>query len=657
MSEDIIAKLVLTLQQHSTLTLLFVFLIAFSESLIIVGLIVPGAVLMIIIGALIAMNALDFWPAVVCAILGAISGDSLSYWLGKRYQYKLQTIWPLSRHPELMDRANAFFQKHGVKSIVLSRFIGLLRPVIPAVAGMSKMPGKIFLSANIGSAIIWAPLYLLPGLLFGLSIEMASEFAGKFILLVIFLLLIIIFALWAIQRLYVFSKPYQDKAITWLLNWGQKHEIAGEVPAAIFDKSHPELRGLIAVAVIIFILTVTLNQLYHGVIIHYDLLPFDINSFNQLIYHRLQALRSPPFDNIMLWLSYISSTQFIALLYFFLGSFLIYKKDLFSLWHWLAAITLPLLLTPWLGNSLTSKLQENLNLEIQSMTFASVISALGFLTVIINSGLSFSRQKIIYYLSATLVLFLMLSQLYFAQQVVSQVITGLIIGLLWFNLLAIAYRRHSQKTMINKNRKWLIIITLSLLIYPFFKTIEHDDIHLADDDYQVMGTASWLETGWELLPVKREGINSNKNSLFNLQWLGTQSEIATYLSQNGFVKSKNTAKSLSNWFLDNIKINQLPILPHIHKGEYESLRYYRYEKGQQELTVIRLWQSKYKLTQDKPLRPLWFGNVSFMKLKNNLGVSYLVTKEKAVKQLTLANKNLTINAKVIPENRIIFLLK
>lgn len=109
MSEDIIAKLVLILQQHSVLTLLFVFLVAFSESLIVIGLIVPGAVLMILIGALIAMDALNFWNAVIFAILGAIAGDSLSYWLGRRYQQKIQNLWPLSRHPDLMNRANDFF--------------------------------------------------------------------------------------------------------------------------------------------------------------------------------------------------------------------------------------------------------------------------------------------------------------------------------------------------------------------------------------------------------------------------------------------------------------------------------------------------------------------------------------------------------------------
>ncbi|GMR16616.1 MAG: bifunctional DedA family/phosphatase PAP2 family protein [Gammaproteobacteria bacterium] len=657
MPEDFIANLILTLQQHSTLALFFIFFIAFSESLILIGLLVPGAILMILFGALIVMDALEFWPTVFFAVAGAVAGDGLSFWLGKRYQHKLLQLWPLSKHPDILVRANQFFDRHGVKSIILSRFIGPLRPVIPAIAGMTKMPLKTFITTNIGSAMIWAPLYLLPGLLFGLSVEMASEFASKFIFLIIFLFIIIILSLWSVQRLYIFTRPYNDKAINYLLNWGEKHSIAGEVPASIFDTSHPELRGLSLAALIIFVITLVFSLLFEFVVIPDNLLPYNIDSFNQLIYYRLQTFRSPPFDNVMLWFSYLSSSHFIALLYTFLGVFFILKKDFFSLWHWLAAIALPVLLSPLLNNNLTSSLQNNLNINIQPLNFAAVISALGFLTVIINSGLSYNKQRFIYYISSTLILFLMLAQLYFAQQFFSQILSGLFIGLIWFNLLAIAYRRHIKNTVCNKTRKEIIFIIMLLLLYPGWKTIQQENIYLPSDNYYVMGADSWIESGWELLPVIRQGINANKNDLFNLQWLGTKKNISSQLSQMGFSTSRNSVTGFSNWFLESVKINQLPVLPHIHQGEYETLRYYRYDKHNKELTVIRLWPSNYKLKQNNSLRPLWFGSINFMEIKRNLGITYLVTKNKSVTDASLANMNLKINKKVVLKNRTVFLVQ
>ncbi len=657
MPEDIIADLILVLQQHSTLALLFVFLVAFSESLIVIGLIIPGAILMILIGALIAMDALEFWPTVFVAICGAVAGDSLSYWLGRRYQTKLNDLWPLSRHPDVIIRANQFFKQHGVKSIILSRFIGLLRPIIPAIAGMTKMPVKIFLSVNIGSAIFWAPLYLLPGLLFGLSIEMASEFASKFILLIIFLLVSIIISLWLIQRLYIFTKPYNDKLISYLLSWGEKHPIAGEVPAAIFDKTHPEIRGLSLVALIIFIATLLLSLLQNTLVLPFSQFSYDFDSLDQLIYYSLQAFRSPPFDSIMLWLNYLSSSTFIALLYFFLGSLFIFKKNFFSLWHWLAAIALPLLLSPLLSNSLTISLQENLNINIQPLSFIIIISTIGFLSIIINSGLSFNKQKFVYYLSASLVLFLMLAQLYFATQVFSQILFALFVGSIWFNLLGIAYRRHNKQTLSNKTRKEVILIIAALLLYPGWKVFQQEELYLQSDDYFVMGASSWLESGWELLPVSRQGIQKNNNTLFNLQWSGTKKSIASQLSQLGFKSRLNTSRTISNWLLDEVNINQLPVLPHIHEGKYEALRFYQYNKLKQELTVIRLWPSKYKLRQKDSLQPLWFGSISFMEMKEHLGFTYLTTKKEKIREIMLEGKNIITHEKVIFKNRTIFLLQ
>ena len=87
------------------------------------------------------------------------------------------------------------------------------------------------------------------------------------------------------------------------------------------------------------------------------------------------------------------------------------------------------------------------------------------------------------------------------------------------------------------------------------------------------------------------------------------------------------------------------------------LRYYHYDKDNQELIVIRLWQSKYKLKQEYPMRPLWFGSINYMEVKKNLGINYLVTKDKQLKEINLLNKNLVINKKQLEKNRVVFLIE
>ena len=664
MSNEFITSILLAVQQHPYIALIFVYLIAFSESLIVIGLIVPGAILMVLFGALIATGALDFWLTIALAALGAISGDSLSYWLGRRYKDTLLTTWPLSRHPDVVNRAEHFFIKHGVKSIIFSRFIGPLRPIIPAIAGMSKMSVKHFLVANIISAILWAPIYLLPGILFGLSIEIARDFAGKFILIIVILLAVIIFVLWAIQKFYLFIRPHNDKFISNLLNWGKQHPVAGQISSAIFDETHSEVRGLSLLALLILTLTGILFLLRTTLNIPYNPFSYNLDALNSFIYYSLQTFRSPPSDLFMLWLNYLTSNQFISALYLLIGLYFIFKKHFSGLWHWLAAVFLPLLLTPLLYNPLTKDLSANSlhQTETTGLPFIVIVAAYGFLTVIINTGFSYRRQKNIYYIFTTLVTLIALSQLYFAQQVFSQVISGLIIGFTWFSLLGIAYRRHAGNKQLKINPAAFLFLFGLFVLYPAWQTFQHKDSPYVERKTYLMGTNSWLESGWEILPITRKGIYTSEKQFFNLQWAGTKENIDSQLLQANFNKSIFTAKNMANWFLKNPSLNQLPLLPHIHNGMYETLLFYRYFKNTGTLIVVRLWPSLYQVKQDSPAMPLWFGSINTMKMKTHLGISYLVSDNKTIQDIKeiLSADGLSITTKTVTDSGMennIYLLK
>ena len=97
------------LSEHPVIAALLVFAIALSESLAIVGLIVPGIFFMVVFGALITTGYLDFGWTVSAAVLGAIAGDGISYWLGRRYHKQFYNVWPFRNRPALLERGVAFF--------------------------------------------------------------------------------------------------------------------------------------------------------------------------------------------------------------------------------------------------------------------------------------------------------------------------------------------------------------------------------------------------------------------------------------------------------------------------------------------------------------------------------------------------------------------
>ena len=129
----------------------------------VVGLFIPGLVAMGIIGGLVTTGVLKLMPTMMWAIAGAIFGDGISYWLGRHFKHHLPHYWPFSRFPKWLTRGKDFFIRHGGKSIIVGRFVGPVRPFIPVVAGMMAMSPRQFLMANVISAVIWAPLYMLPG--------------------------------------------------------------------------------------------------------------------------------------------------------------------------------------------------------------------------------------------------------------------------------------------------------------------------------------------------------------------------------------------------------------------------------------------------------------------------------------------------------------
>ncbi|MCG2635245.1 MAG: DedA family protein [Gammaproteobacteria bacterium] len=171
------------------------FVVTFAESLALVGLFVPGVLFMWLAGALIALGILDPAPILVSAVAGAFAGDGVSYAIGRRLKGRARVIWPFSRHPEWWLRSESFFRRHGVFSVVLGRFVGPVRPVIPLVVGVLGMRSSLFYLTNGVSALAWAPLYLLPGFLVGSSLAEAPIIGAK-LTLAVFALGLLCWGLW-----------------------------------------------------------------------------------------------------------------------------------------------------------------------------------------------------------------------------------------------------------------------------------------------------------------------------------------------------------------------------------------------------------------------------------------------------------------------------
>ena len=146
-----------------------VFLVAMLESLAIIGFLVPGAAMMVAFGALISNGILDPYETILYAAVGASIGDGLSFMLGWHYKERVYHLQYFVKNPKLLENGHRFFEKYGTFSILVGRFVGPIRAVIPLIAGILTMPIKKYIPINIIASALWAPAYLFPGYLLGLS--------------------------------------------------------------------------------------------------------------------------------------------------------------------------------------------------------------------------------------------------------------------------------------------------------------------------------------------------------------------------------------------------------------------------------------------------------------------------------------------------------
>ncbi|WP_287897265.1 DedA family protein [Brevundimonas sp.] len=161
-------------------------LITFLESLAVVGAFVPATGLLVAAGGLIAAGVLDPGNVIVGCIVGAVLGDALSYWGGRRLGVRFLRRPVFAPHRRRIAWTRLFCRRYGVLSIFVGRFFGPLRAFVPLMLGIVRMRQRAFQFGNVASAVVWVLAMLAPGYLAaqGLArLELLTEAHGPTLLL------------------------------------------------------------------------------------------------------------------------------------------------------------------------------------------------------------------------------------------------------------------------------------------------------------------------------------------------------------------------------------------------------------------------------------------------------------------------------------------
>lgn len=415
-------------------------LISLLESLAFVGVVVPGAILIVLAGFFSAQGYLDLGDLIWFAAIGAILGDSLSYYLGTRGTKLFRAENKLLKLSHL-EKGEQFFKKHGNKSVFLGRFIGPIRSIVPFVAGLSKMNKWSFLLWNVTSAFLWVATHLLLGYFFGgaiKTIEVWSSRTGIFIFSFFLLLAVIWFIVKKSGQFFHFLKSILISI---------KNAVITNRDVERFVKNHPKLFRFVERRLnrenfsglpltFLFIAFVYVLSLFFGII--QDVITSDvIVAADTRIANLLFAFRDTELVKIFTWITLLGKWQIVVSATVILSFILwLWKKRIHLLPLWVTIIGSGLFTS--LGKLAFHRPRPDVALYIEdTFSFPSghatiAVAFYGFLVYILFRQIKKWKYKInALFFGITLILAIGLSRLYLGVHFLSDVWGGYLLGTLW----------------------------------------------------------------------------------------------------------------------------------------------------------------------------------------------------------------------------------
>ena len=588
----------------------WVFVMSFVESLAFVGILVPGIIILFGLGALISLGEINMLPIWLWGSLGAFAGDLVSYGLGHRYRSHLPEMWPFSRFPRMLERGREYFHVHGPKSVAIGRFVGPLRPVIPVTAGMLGLSLRRFLLVAIPACILWTPAYLLPGMLFGASLEVATEYAGRMSLVLVIGFVILWLTWWVIWTAYELLASRSARWLRHVIRWLRRHPVFKRIAGPLLDSTQPEVLSITMMGLI-------LVMIFWGIVILLFLSPFSVHpqSIDQAVQSYALALRNHMADPLMVALAQLSRLWVLiptsmAVLLWLIGA----GRQKAAL-HWLVAmgggVVLQLLLawslraTPLLSEAGATALYD----PSPALVLATVV--LGYFAVMTARELRRRKRKWPYVITALLLVLLVLARLYLGLDWLSGALMGVGLGMAWTFVVGIAYR---QRAMRSFNGLVASLIFFGMLALTFTwqvgQNLETDLAALKLPLLQKEITAgSWWEDEWQALPKERTHLKSVAARTFNFQFAGPLEELKQLLAAHDWQEGEP-----ANWRWLILSMNPepteylLPPLKRDYLGHADDLLLHRLGGDPSAQETIRLWDSGVRLSPSGT--PVYLGQVA-----------------------------------------------
>jgi len=457
-------------------------------------------------------------------------------------------------------------------------------------------------------------------MLFGASLEVASEYTGRLTVMLVILLAILWMTWWVMRSLY---EPLATRSARWMrhaIRWSRRHPVLGRVAGPVLDPSRGDVLSVTMMGIL-------LVAVFWGLVMLLFLSPFSAQpkAVDQAVQDLALSLRNHLADPLMVAISQLSRWPVSIFSAFALLLWLLGAGRRNAALHWLIAIGGGGLLHLLLSWSLRATPQV---LEMAGQTLRGPSAAMSLSTVVLTffavmeAGELRRKHRQWPYLAAALILILLgLSRLYLGMEWLSGALMGIVMGLAWTAIVGIAYRQRAVRRFSSA--------AASLIFYGSFLALFSWQIqeHLNEDlavleaptALQEIGRNTWWESGWENMPMERTNLTSVASRNFNAQITAEPTQISALLERAGW---ENVPKTDWRWIIQALNPEpdqaSLPLLGRAFQGRSEELLLRRNLEPDGRLLTIRLWDSGVRLVPGGQV--LYLGQLSEEVLVQRFGL-------------------------------------
>ena len=595
---QLLSQFVDFLGAHQSLAILFAFLVAFGEALLILGLFVPSTVVLVGLGTLIGLGKMAFLPIFGATVAGAIAGDALSFWAGVHWKQQIRTFWPFSRYTALMDRGEQFISRHGGKSIFIVRFIPGVKAVVPTIAGMMGMTTTRFALVNVGSAFVWAAAHLLPAIALGRGLQVAHAANPRFAILAGLAIAAALLAWVALRLVRGVLVPAADRGRLRLALWLERRGGRSGAVARVL-RNHDRMLEAAALIGLALVALASFALLLVAVILDPEMALADA-AIGQFV----QALRTDWATSTMVGITMLGDIAVLLPVALLLIAVLAVGRQ----WALAGAVTAAslagVIFVPLFKTLLHRARPIPMYQGADGFSFPSGHSTLatiifGMLALFVAQSLPARFRGLVYGGFATLIALIGLSRVYLQAHWPSDVLAGMLFGGALVSVVALLL--HVRVVTVPRQMFAAVLIAIGLVIMPLHiltgwsaATARYD----ATPPLTTLAASDWLTTGWQQQPTHRILLDGDPGEPMLLQTTWPVAELINAFEAAGWQSSLAT---LSGEFLSAIVPSRQALVSHApwpmtHLGRSALATLTKMGATNQRM-VLRVWETQ-TLVQD-----------------------------------------------------------